>query len=180
MAVRRILNTLQGQASSPIIYVQRLDLELTDTLVQWLEAHTGTQVSRVRSGQALETGNVYVANHEHDVVRVVQDHAGVTLHVTGPNGDPRHLDSLMRSTADVFGPRAVGILLSGRGSDGSAGLACLRNVGGLTIAQDRASSPLYELPGRAREEGAAVECLPINEIAERVSMLMHPENAIKP
>ena len=70
-------------------------------------------------------------------------------------------------------------LLSGRGDDGREGLLALRQAGGLTITQDRASSLVFDLPGGARDVGGAVECLPIDEIAERLTMLNQPEHVTK-
>ena len=179
MAMRRILTTLGGQDCSPIVYVQSFSTGLQEALVPWLELHTGAQVQRVATGQVLAAGQVYVALLGQDVVRVVRQGTQVTLRVTPPNGDARHLDTLLQSVADVFGPRAVGVLLSGRGDDGSRGLRQLRDAGALTITQDRASSLHYELPGRARDAGGAIECLPINEIAERIHMLMQAEHAVR-
>jgi chemotaxis response regulator CheB len=53
----------------------------------------------------------------------------------------------------------------------------VRRAGGLTVVQDRVSSLVYDAPGQARDGGGAIECLPINEIAERIQMLMRPEPA---
>jgi two-component system chemotaxis response regulator CheB len=179
MAMRRILATLRGQECSPIVYVQHFAASLLDPLAAWLETHTGAQVERAATGQVLEAGRVYVAGHAQEVVRLERSGDRTLLRLAAPNGDARHLDALLISAACLFGARSVGVLLSGHGDDGSAGLRRLRDSGGLTIAQDRASSPQYELPGAARDAGGAIECLPINEIAERLRMLMQAEHAAR-
>ncbi len=179
MAVRRILSTLRGQTCSPIVYAQKLPHGLRDVLVHWLEAHTGAIVQPVAEGQPLEVGHVYVASTEHESVRLIGSGLRASLQVAPMNGHPNPLDALLHSTAATFGARGVGVVLSGRGDDGCSGLLALRAAGGLTIAQDRASSPIYEAPGCAREAGGAIECLPINEIAERIQMLMHADHAAK-
>lgn len=178
MAVRRILQKTSGRECSPMIYVQRISDALVPALAQWLEAHTGVHVQRARNGQALEVGGVYVVGgREETLVERVGEQT--LLRVSPPNGNGKPMDALLASVAQAYGERAVGVLLSGHGEDGCAGMKAMRDAGGLTIAQDRASSLVYELPGRVRECGGAIECLPINEIAERILMLMPSEKVAR-
>jgi two-component system chemotaxis response regulator CheB len=135
-------------------------------------------VQRATHLQALETGHVYLAGPAESV-RVVPNGVGRMLHVDAGHAPKHPLDDLLRSAATACGARAVGVLLSGRGDDGRDGLLALRRAGGLTITQDRASSLLFDLPGCARDAGGAVECLPIDEIAERLHMLNRPERVTK-
>lgn len=174
MGMRRILTTLRRQTWSPIVYVQRLPPRLRGTLAQWLEKHTGATVRRAVHGQSLEIGHVYLAGDDESLRVTSAGSGGAALQVESERGDGKPLDALLRSVARSFGAGAVGVLLSGTGGDGCEGLLALRAAGALTIIQDRDSSLLYELPGRARDAGGAIECLPINEIAERLSMLMQP------
>ena len=178
MAMRRILASLRGEDWSPIVYVQQLPQRLLGNLAQWLETHTGATVLRAAHAQVLEVGHVYVAGAE-ECVRVGASATGCMLHVDASRPSQHPLDDLLRSVAQVCGARAVGVLLSGRGADGRDGLLALRHAGGLTITQDRASSLVFELPGCARDAGGAVECLPIDEIAERLYMLNRPEHVTK-
>jgi two-component system chemotaxis response regulator CheB len=71
---------------------------------------------------------------------------------------------LLRSLADRAGAGAVGVILSGMGTDGAAGVAAIRAAGGVTIAQDEESSVIYGMPRAAAEHGADL-VLPITEIA---------------
>lgn len=171
IAMRRILAKSPGHQWSPILYTQHISDSLLTSLVVWLESHTGARVQRAVNGQVLEAGCVYVAGGREEIL-VQRSNARTTLRVSPPNGNGRPLDTLLESVARAYGDSAVGILLSGHGVDGCEGMKALRHAGGLTIAQDRASSLIYELPGRVRESGGAIECLPINEIAERILMLM--------
>ncbi len=176
MAMRRILRTMTGHEHSPVIYVQQMCEALIPALVPWLEKHTGAHVQRARNGDTLEVGQVYVAGAREELL-VQRSGNRTLLRVSPPNGNGKPIDALLASVAALYREGAVGVLLSGRGEDGCDGMRTLRDAGGLTIAQDRASSLLYELPGRVRDCGGAIECLPINEIAERILMLMpsgHP------
>ncbi|MFQ5601108.1 MAG: chemotaxis protein CheB [Candidatus Krumholzibacteriia bacterium] len=178
MGVRRILAGVRDQVVSPIVCVQRFAEPLFDVLLRWLEKHTGAQVVRAEDGQRLDVGCVYVASSARDAVKVILREGGPVLQVSASK-EPGRFDALLESAAEVYGSRAVGVLLSDHGSDGSEGLLKLRKAGGFTIVQDRASSLVYDLPGRARDAGGAIECLPINEIAERIHMLMRPEHAAR-
>jgi two-component system chemotaxis response regulator CheB len=176
MALRRILGALKTATASPIVVAQRLPEVLTSAFVQWLEHHTGATVVRGTSG-ALEVGRVYVVTSGCDAV--IERHNGTAvLAVNGSEAatTPR-FDALFESAASAYGERAVAVLLSGHGTDGTQGLLAVRRAGGLTVVQDRVSSLVYDAPGQARDGGGAIECLPINEIAERIQMLMRPEPA---
>jgi chemotaxis response regulator CheB len=73
--------------------------------------------------------------------------------------------TLLGSLADVFGAGAVGVVLTGIGNDGTQGLLELKTRGGLTIAQDEATSAVYGMPRAAREAGAAGQVLGLPLIA---------------
>jgi len=176
MAVRRILDTIKTTTACPIVVAQRLAEPLSAAFVQWLEHHTGANVVRATSG-ALEPGRVYVATAGCEV-RIERHNGTAVLAVAASHAATTpSFDTLFESTASAYGSRNVAVLLSGRGSDGTQGLLAVRRAGGLTVVQDRVSSILFEAPGQARDGGGAIECLPINEIAERIQMLMRPEPA---
>lgn len=176
MAVRRILNQLKTQVSSPIVVAQRVHDSLAGPLVAWLEHHTGAQVQRAVSCK-LEPGGVHIAPTGCDVV--IERRNGEPWLEVRPSeaATTPGFDALLESAAVAFGPRVVAAVLSGRGTDGAQGLLAVRRAGGFTMVQDRVSSLVYDAPGQARDGGGAIECLPINEIAERIQMLMRAETA---
>ncbi|MGB8839484.1 MAG: CheB methylesterase domain-containing protein, partial [Aliidongia sp.] len=81
------------------------------------------------------------------------------------------VDVLFESIARQGGSSAIGCLLTGMGRDGAQGLLKLREAGALTIAQDQATSVIYGMPREAALLGAAVEILPLDEIAPRLVSL---------
>lgn len=174
MAVRRILSELKTAVVSPVVVAQRLPESLVTAFVQWLEHHTGANVVRAVSGP-LDVGTVYVVPSGCEAR--VESHSGApALAVTAvESGTAPCFDVLFESVAATYGERGIAVVLTGRGSDGAQGLASVRRAGGLTMVQDRVSSLVFEAAGHAREGGGAIECLPINEIAERIQMLMRPE-----
>jgi len=75
------------------------------------------------------------------------------------------VDVLFSSVAEAAGKRAVGVLLTGMGSDGAQGLLQMRRAGARTIAQDEATCVVYGMPREAVELGAAARILPLNSVA---------------
>jgi two-component system chemotaxis response regulator CheB len=78
------------------------------------------------------------------------------------------VDVLFRSVANAAGRNAVGILLTGMGKDGAAGMLELRQAGAWTIAQDEATCVVYGMPREAVALGAAEDVAPLGDIAGRV------------
>jgi chemotaxis response regulator CheB len=86
------------------------------------------------------------------------------------------IDVFFRSVARYWKGEAVGVLLTGMGRDGAAGLRALRDVGAFTIAQDRDSSAVYGIPKAAAEMQAAVEILPLDRIAGQIRQALLPDS----
>jgi two-component system chemotaxis response regulator CheB len=84
---------------------------------------------------------------------------------------------LFRSLAEVFGPDALGILLSGMGKDGAAELKMMKDYGAITIAQDRDSSVVHGMPGEAIGLGGATYVLAADKIAENLITLVKRRQA---
>jgi two-component system chemotaxis response regulator CheB len=81
------------------------------------------------------------------------------------------VDVLFQSIAAEYGRTAAGCLLTGMGRDGAHGLLTIRRAGGITIAQDEASSVIYGMPREAALLGAAVHVLPLKDIGARLAAL---------
>lgn len=78
-------------------------------------------------------------------------------------------DVLLRTAAEVFGSRAIGVVLTGMGRDGARGLLEVKEHGGHTVAQDEASCAVFGMPREAIALGAAELVLPLAEIGGQLS-----------
>ena len=97
---------------------------------------------------------------------------GPKEHFTRPAADP-----LFRSAATAFGPRVVGVVLTGGGHDGASGLIAIKAAGGLSIAQDPSEARAESMPRSAIVEDDVDAVLPLAAIAERIAALVNGASA---
>ena len=178
-AVREILAGLPDDFPAAVVVIQHVDEQFAGGLAGWLDKNCPLPVELARSGTRPERGRVYIAATEGHLSLA----AGGRFFYT-----PEPADLLYRPSVDVFfeslarhwkGP-VVGVLLTGMGRDGAAGLLTLRRAGHLTIAQDAATSVVYGMPKAAAEIDAAERVLPIGEIARAIVGALRGRRALKP
>jgi two-component system chemotaxis response regulator CheB len=169
--VAEILARLPGDLPCPILLVQHIAPGFAGGLAEWLRRSTPLAVKLAEPDEPVRAGVVYVAA---DAI-----HLGISatgrIHLTdelGSDGFRPSASHLMRSVARSYGSGAVGVLLTGMGRDGAAGLLDLREAGGVTIAQDKASSVVFGMPMEAIRLGAAEHVLPPRRIAEAILTLV--------
>jgi two-component system, chemotaxis family, protein-glutamate methylesterase/glutaminase len=170
-AIVEILQGLPAPFPLPLLVVLHIGEPFGSAFAQWLDGQTAHRVECARDGDAL-AGPARILLAPPDRHLVVSDHR---LRLT--NDPPRHscrpaVDMLFESLARELGANAVGVLLTGMGQDGAAGLLELRRAGGLTIAQDEATSVVYGMPREAALLGAAERVLPLGDIGPSVAALM--------
>ncbi|MEM9838437.1 MAG: chemotaxis response regulator protein-glutamate methylesterase [Pseudomonadota bacterium] len=151
----------------PVVIVQHMPQKFLPLFAQRLNGSCAANVVVGRGGERLEIGKIIVAGAGQHL-RLGRKDPMVCMAEDGPpvNGFRPSVDVLFESAAEGFGKRAVGGLLTGMGRDGAKGLLAIRNAGGLTIAQDEATSVVYGMPRMAVEMQAVDKTLPLPKIAD--------------
>jgi len=164
-ALEQFLQHVPPETTAAFVVVQHLDPDHKGMLVELLQRATRLPVEEVRDHVTIASGRVYVIPPNADV--------GILrgrLLLTPPNA-PRGLrlpiDYFLRSLAEDQGALAVGVILSGMGSDGTAGLRAIKEKGGLGLVQDPATAKFDGMPRSAILAGVADVVAPADELAER-------------
>ncbi len=166
-----ILRGLPAEFSLPLVFVLHISPVFGPSFADWLDAQTERRVAFARDGEPIASaaGRVVMAPAERHLVvrdgcfRLTRD---PERHSCRPS-----VDVLFESMARELGGSSAACLLTGMGRDGAAGLLQIRRAGGLTIAQDEATSIVYGMPREAVQLGAAVRVLPLGEIAPTIAAL---------
>jgi len=166
-ALAGVLADLPRDFPAPVVICQHITPGFTDGLAHWLSAETGHRVHEATDGQRLLKSEFFIAPaHLHLTVQ----QSGVVRLDDGPpeGGFKPSCDLLLRSVAQSFASRAIGVVLTGMGRDGAKGLQAIRKAGGHTIAQDKASSVVFGMPGEAVVLGAAELVLPLDAVGAQL------------
>ena len=164
VAIASILANWQPPAGTAIVIVQHIDAHFAPQFAKWLNDQLAMPVQVIVDGDMLVPGTVQVAmTNDHLLIG-----AGGRLHY---DANPREyayrpsVDVFFRCVAQHWHGPATGVLLTGMGRDGAAGLLAMREAGKATISQDEASSAVYGMPRAAADLGAAQNILPLDGIA---------------
>lgn len=169
-ALSEILWNLPLHFGLPILIVQHITSDFVPSLVGWLNHMSKLPVQVARQGEALAPGVIYIApGGAH--LRVSANHTLMLNTIPQTSRFMPSCDILFESVAQVYGNRAVGIVLTGMGDDGARGLLAMCQRGAFTIAQDESTSTVFGMPGEAIRLGAARQVLPLSKIAPILTSL---------
>jgi two-component system chemotaxis response regulator CheB len=175
-ALVKVLGGLDKSLSAPVLLVQHITPSFLKGFVSWLNDISPLPVIEAAEGQIPKTGVVYVAPAERHLIvdrGILRLDNGVLVCAQKPSGTV-----LFRSMARDFKANCLGVLLTGMGEDGAAGLRDIRDAGGYTIAEDETTAVVYGMPAAAVHMGAVCESLPLDGIASRVSQLIPASAAV--
>lgn len=168
--LEELLSALPATYALAVLVVQHMADGFIEGLIPWLQQRCLLPVQLAEEGERLLSRRVLLTpDGAHLVVQ-----AGGRLHIMEGepvNGHRPSVDVTFKSVAQVYGPRAAGILLTGIGSDGAAGLLAIRQAGGMTLVQDEASSAVFGMPRAAIELGAAQQVLPPSGLIKQLNAL---------
>ncbi|MEM7779732.1 MAG: chemotaxis response regulator protein-glutamate methylesterase [Pseudomonadota bacterium] len=165
----------------PTLIVQHVNATFAGAIVDSLNKTCAPQVALADSDIVLETGKVWLApgDEKHLMLATAGSHGWrMVLRADDKvSGHRPSVDRLFQSVAEVAGPRALGILLTGMGQDGAKHLLSMAQTGSRTIAQDEASCVVFGMPRKAIELGAAREVLPLEAIPQAIFGNIAPSQA---
>jgi two-component system chemotaxis response regulator CheB len=170
-AVVDVIRSLPRDFSAPILLVLHLNRQFGTAFADWLDRQSDWPAAFARDGEPIAGAEGRIIMAPPDRHMIVRD-GRIHLH----DGPERYscrpsVDVLFESVAQEYGRSAVACLLTGMGRDGANGLLAIRSAGGVTIAQNEATSTVYGMPREAALIGAAARILPLNEIGPTLAAL---------
>ena len=153
-----------------VVVVQHMPPVFTKAFAERLDSCCAVTVKEAENGDPILPGRVLLApGNWHMTVSRFGGEPRVLLNQKDTvNGHRPSVDVLMRSVAREYGPRAIGVIMTGMGKDGADGLHELRARGGHVIAQDKDSSVIYGMNKEVVQNGDAHEVVPVDQIASRL------------
>lgn len=153
-----------------VVIVQHITPLVDQSFVTSLARVSKMTVSLAREGTIIQPGQVYLApgGMHLTLIRnsVVHLHDGEKVNSVRPS-----IDVAMKSVSTQAGSRVAGVILTGMGADGAVGISHIKQLGGVTIAQDQKTSVIYGMPRAAAETGCMDFILPTDRIADKMKEL---------
>ncbi|HEY0330889.1 MAG TPA: chemotaxis response regulator protein-glutamate methylesterase [Rhodopseudomonas sp.] len=168
-ALQTLLTQFPHDAPAMLV-TQHMPAAFTASFAARLDQFCAVTVSQARDGERVLPGHVYIApgGLHLELARSGANYICRVHDMPAVSGHRPSVDVLFRSVARAAGGNSVGIILTGMGSDGAAGLLEMRDAGASTIGQNEATCVVYGMPKVAHDRGATEVELPIGKISEQV------------
>jgi two-component system chemotaxis response regulator CheB len=176
-ALQYLLSQLPGDFPGSIVIVQHMPEGFTEMFARRLNECCAIDVKEAQSGDLLIAGRALICPGNRHLKTRRRALAG-TVALSDEdrvNGHRPSVDVMFRSVAAEFGPRAIGVLMTGMGDDGAAGMGLIKNAGGLTIAQTEDTCVVYGMPKAAIERGFAMRAVPLELMANALVNQCNPD-----
>ncbi len=176
-ALSAILAQLPASFPAPIVISQHIIEGFSQGMADWLDTGSALKVTLAATGTALAPGYAYLCPSEASLKITRQMDIRLVPAVPDQVYHPS-CNTMLSSVAEVYGSEALGLILSGMGDDGVAGMKAIKMAGGCTLAQDEQSSVVYGMNGVAVKQGVIDMVLPLAEIpAELLRRTVSPKAA---
>ena len=171
-ALARMLPQLPEDLGVPIVIVQHMPALFTQSLAKSLDSKCAIEVREAVNGEPLRPNVAFIApgGKQMKVVAAADGKQRMIKITDDPpeNSCKPSVDYLFRSIADHYLGRATGVIMTGMGSDGTAGLRLMKNRGAVVIAQDEASCVVFGMPKEPIESGIADVVAPLDRLAAEI------------
>ncbi|TSC58049.1 MAG: two-component system, chemotaxis family, response regulator CheB [Candidatus Peregrinibacteria bacterium Greene0416_19] len=168
-ALEELFKQLPADLPVPVLIAQHLTGPATVTLVERLNHINTLRVCAAHNNDILEPAHAYVIPGDSHCFLTAP---GPRIALLPADDLPKpSVDMGFTSVAEHFGPDTVGVILSGMGSDGTIGAKAVKQLGGVILVQDEATSAIFGMPKRVIESGFFDEIVPLHRIAARLIAL---------
>jgi len=174
--VEEIIVSMTKEIKTPILVVQHMPEHFTASLAKRLDGLSNLSVVEAAEGEELMAGKCIIARGgKHMLLNKLSD-GRIVIHLDEKplrNGFRPSIDYTMESVAGIFGDKAMGVILTGMGRDGSDGLAEMNSKGAYTITQTREEAVVDSMPRSAWEMGGVDESLGVKDIIQKIKELCY-------
>lgn len=166
-SLQYVLSQLPPEFPGSILVVQHMPEGFTEMFARRLDECTALQVKEAQSGDVLHAGRVLICpgSRHLKVKRLPLGDVAVLSDEPRVNGHRPSADVLFKSVAEEFGPRALGLIMTGMGDDGANGMGAIKAAGGVTIAQSEQSCVVFGMPKAAIERGYVMRVVDLESLA---------------
>jgi len=166
-ALATILKSIPRDFNLPIVIVQHVDAQFAESLAEWLSTLSNIPVRVARSGDRPEAGIIFLAGSDDHLLLTAE---GTFQYSSIPKDTPYRpsVDVFWRSLEQHWNGVITAVLLTGMGKDGAESMLSLRKNGACTITQNEQTCAVYGMPKAANDLDAAMDILPIEEIAAAI------------
>jgi two-component system chemotaxis response regulator CheB len=170
VALKTVLLNLPESYPIAIVVVQHMPPVFTKAFAERLDSICALSVKEAETGDLIVPGRVLIApgNHHLVVLRYGPEPKILLNHREPVSGHRPSVDVLMHSVAREYGPRALGVIMTGMGKDGADGIKELHKRGGYILAQDKDSSVIFGMNREVVLNGDADEVLSVQDIPKRL------------
>ncbi|MEA4826386.1 protein-glutamate methylesterase/protein-glutamine glutaminase [Clostridium sp. JNZ J1-5] len=167
-ALYKVITELPADLEVPVFVVQHMPVGFTKAFAERLHSNSKIKVVEASEGEVIEKNVVYVApgGFHMEVGMDKKIHLNTDPTVWGVRPA---VDKLFISAAKVYGAHLLSVVLTGMGKDGAQGTIEVKNVGGITISEDKSTCTIYGMPKAAYETEKVDQVLPIYEIADAIT-----------
>lgn len=175
VALSELMPRIPGDLGVPILIVQHMPPVFTKSLADSLSGRCSMRIHEAVHGELILPNEAYIAPGGRQMRLEIDRYGRAIIEV---NDDPPEnnckpaVDYLFRSVANRFPGRAMAVILTGMGNDGTLGVRLLKRRDCFVIAQDERSCVVYGMPKSAVEAGVVDTVLPLNEIADRITSVV--------
>lgn len=175
-ALHEILSNLPSNFSTPVVCVQHIGSGFLPEMVKWLNEVIKLPVREASHGEYPQAGTVYFAPENTHLEFDSKGRFNLSDELPFDGHRPS-VTVTLQSVAKNYGAYSIGVLLTGMGRDGAAGMVDIAKAGGITIAQDETSCVVFGMPKEAIALGVVQHILPLEKIAPALIELTKNDNA---